>query len=301
MDNSANLTDESQNLLSEARFVVEAGAAARIAHVAQPVLAGLGYRLVRVKLSAQDGMTVQIMAERPDGSMTVNDCETVSAALSPVLDVEDVVRQAYRLEISSPGIDRPLVRASDFRRALGQEARVELRVAIDGRKRFRGRIEAIEGEGTECFITLARDDAKPGEAAQAILPLSGIAEAKLVLTEALIREVFAGGQGGAYAGGPSGSRRRRRRRAAGAFARAGPLRRPQRGESRAGFARRSENEIQTGQIEPAAGERGVKGPGASVPSAEIGDRRWPSAPTGSNFCRSRTRSRAKNRSTGRSS
>jgi ribosome maturation factor RimP len=180
--------DESHNLLSEARFIVEAGAAARIAHVAQPVLADLGYRLVRVKLSAQDGMTVQVMAERPDGSMTVNDCEAVSAALSPVLDVEDVVRQAYRLEISSPGIDRPLMRASDFRRALGQEARVELRAAIDGRKRFRGRIEAIEGEGTECFIRLMRDDAKPGEAAEAVLPLSGIGEAKLVLTEALIRE-----------------------------------------------------------------------------------------------------------------
>jgi len=188
LDNSANLTDESQNLLGEARFVVETGAAARIAHVAQPVLADLGYRLVRVKLSAQDGMTVQIMAERPDGSMTVNDCEAVSAALSPVLDVEDVVRQAYRLEISSPGIDRPLVRASDFRRALGQEARVELRAGIDGRKRFRGRIEAIEGEGIESSIRLARDDAKPGEAFEAILPLSGIAEAKLVLTEALIRE-----------------------------------------------------------------------------------------------------------------
>jgi ribosome maturation factor RimP len=188
LNNSANLTVESQNLLSEARFVVEAGAAARIAHVAEPVLADLGYRLVRVKLSAQNGMTVQIMAERLDGSMTVNDCEAVSAALSPVLDVEDVVRQAYRLEISSPGIDRPLVRASDFRRALGQEARVELRAGIDGRKRFRGRIEAIEGEGINSFVRLARDDAKPGEAVEAILPLSGVAEAKLVLTEALIRE-----------------------------------------------------------------------------------------------------------------
>ena len=234
MDNSANLTDESQNLLSEARFVVEAGAAARIAHVAQPVLAGLGYRLVRVKLSAQDGMTVQVIAERPDGSMTVNDCETVSAALSPVLDVEDVVRRAYRLEISSPGIDRPLVRGSDFRRALGQEARVELRVAIDGRKRFRGRIEAIEGEGTECFITLARDDAKPGEAAQAILPLSGIAEAKLVLTEALIREFLRAAKaaltqaGQAEAGGGDGAAppepsRGRGRFAARNAAKAGPV------------------------------------------------------------------------------
>jgi len=188
LDHSTNLPDESQSLLAEARFVSETGAAARIAHVAQPVLADLGYRLVRVKLSAQDGMTVQIMAERPDGSMTVKDCEAVSAALSPVLDVEDVVHQAYRLEISSPGIDRPLVRASDIRRALGQEARVELRAGLDGRKRFRGLIGDIEGEGIEAAVKFLRGDAKPGEAVEAILPLRDIAEAKLVLTEALIRE-----------------------------------------------------------------------------------------------------------------
>jgi ribosome maturation factor RimP len=179
---------ESLESLVEARFVAETGAAARIAQVAQPVLADLGYRLVRVKLSAQDGMTVQIMAERPDGSMTVKDCEAVSAALSPVLDVEDVVHQAYRLEISSPGIDRPLVRASDIRRAVGQEARIELRVGLDGRKRFRGLIGAIEGEGTAASVKLVRGDTKPGEAVEAMLPLSDIAEAKLVLTEALIRE-----------------------------------------------------------------------------------------------------------------
>ncbi|MGO9674685.1 MAG: ribosome maturation factor RimP [Methylocella sp.] len=188
LDRSTNLPDESQNLLGEARFVAETGAAARIAEIAQPVLADLGYRLVRVKLSAQDGMTVQIMAERPDGSMTVKDCEAVSAALSPVLDVEDVVRQAYRLEISSPGIDRPLVRASDIRRALGQEARIELRAGLDGRKRFRGLIGAVEGEGIEASVRFLRGDAKPGEAAEATLPLRDIAEAKLVLTEALIRE-----------------------------------------------------------------------------------------------------------------
>jgi ribosome maturation factor RimP len=188
LDHSTNSTDESQNLLGEARFVAETGAAVRIAELAQPVLADLGYRLVRVKLSAQDGMTVQIMAERPDGSMTVNDCEAVSAALSPVLDVEDVVHQAYRLEVSSPGIDRPLVRASDFRRAIGQEARIELRAGLDGRKRFRGQIAAVEGEELAASLKLLRGDAKPGEAVEAILPLRDIAEAKLVLTEALIRE-----------------------------------------------------------------------------------------------------------------
>ncbi len=176
------------DLLDEPRFVAETGVAARIGHVAAPVLADLGYRLVRVKLSAQDGMTVQIMAERPDGAMTVADCEAVSAALSPVLDVENVVHQAYRLEISSPGIDRPLVRASDIRRAEGQEARIELRAGLDGRKRFRGLIGAFEGEGTAASVRFLRGDAKPDEVAEVSLPLRDIAEAKLVLTEALIRE-----------------------------------------------------------------------------------------------------------------
>ncbi len=176
-----------QDLLDEPRFVEETGVAQRVAQIARPVLADLGYRLVRVKLSAQAGMTVQIMAERPDGSMNVNDCEIASAALSPALDVEDPVKQAYRLEISSPGIDRPLVRASDFRRALAQEARVELSRGLDGRKRFRGLIGEVEGEGQAAVVRFERTDAKPGEAADVKLPLNDIAEAKLVLTEALIR------------------------------------------------------------------------------------------------------------------
>jgi ribosome maturation factor RimP len=174
--------------LDEPRLIEETGVAARVAHLVQPALAGLGYRLVRVKLSAQAGMTVQIMAERPDGSMNVNDCEIVSAALSPVLDIEDPVKTAYRLEISSPGIDRPLVRVSDFRRALAQEARIELNNGIGGRKRFRGLIGEVTGDGKSAMVTLERNDAKPGEAATAVLPLHDIAEARLVLTEALIRQ-----------------------------------------------------------------------------------------------------------------
>ena len=101
--------------LDEARLIQETGVAARVAHLVEPVLAQLGYRLVRVRLIAQNGQTLQIMAERPDGSMTIEDCEAASQALSPELDVEDVIPQAYRLEVSSPGIDRPLVRVSDFR------------------------------------------------------------------------------------------------------------------------------------------------------------------------------------------
>ncbi|MFZ0602574.1 MAG: ribosome maturation factor RimP, partial [Roseiarcus sp.] len=126
--------------LNEARLIEDSGAAERIARIAAPVLLDLGYRLVRVKISAAAGATVQIMAERPDGTMSIEDCERVSVALSPVFDVEEPMAQAYRLEISSPGIDRPLVRESDFARASGHETRVEMAVAVNGRKRFRGRL-----------------------------------------------------------------------------------------------------------------------------------------------------------------
>jgi len=177
-----------ETALNEPRLMSETGVAARVAHVASPVLHDLGFRLVRVKISAQDGTTVQIMAERPDGTMTVGDCEKVSQALSPVLDVEDPVKQAYRLEISSPGIDRPLVRVSDFGRALGNEVRIEMSrgVGEDGRKRFKGLIEAVEGE-EQASVRLTRTDAKPGEAVEVLLPLRDISEARLVLTEDLIR------------------------------------------------------------------------------------------------------------------
>src|SRR5579863_7711751 len=108
--------------LDEPRLLGENGTARRVGAIVAPVLRDLGLRLVRVKISAAEGSTVQIMAERPDGSMTVEDCEQASVALSSVLDLEDPISQAYRLEISSPGIDRPLVRVSDFERAVGHEA-----------------------------------------------------------------------------------------------------------------------------------------------------------------------------------
>ena len=98
----------------------------------------MGYRLVRIKISGEAGCTVQIMAERPDGTMQIEDCEAISRALSPVLDVADPIDRAYRLEISSPGIDRPLVRRSDFERYAGHLVKVEMAVAHQGRKRFRG-------------------------------------------------------------------------------------------------------------------------------------------------------------------
>jgi len=135
-------------------------------------------------------MTVQIMAERPDGSMTIEDCERASEVLSPVLDVEDLVKGAYRLEVSSPGIDRPLVRVSDFRRAVGREARIEMSSGVGGRKRFRGRIVTVEGDGQTAQLILERNDAKPGEPGQAALPLCDVAEAKLVLNEELLRQAL---------------------------------------------------------------------------------------------------------------
>src|SRR5271166_6443405 len=128
------------------RLIVEQGMAARVAAIAEPVIVDLGYRLVRVTITGLDGCTVQIMAERPDRTMTVDDCETVSRALSPVLDAADPIERAYRLEISSPGMDRPLVRRSDFERHAGHRLKVEMATTVGGRRRFRGILIGVEGE-----------------------------------------------------------------------------------------------------------------------------------------------------------
>ena len=172
--------------LDEARLVTESGQEARVAHIIEPVLAGLGYRLVRVRLSRMNGLTLQVMAERPHGTMGIEECEEVSKAISPVLDIEDPIKSAYNLEVSSPGIDRPLVRASDFVTWAGHVARVETRSLIGGRKRFKGRIASSAG-GT---LVLERDDAGPGEDAKYAVPLAEIADAKLTLSEDLIREAL---------------------------------------------------------------------------------------------------------------
>jgi len=170
--------------LAEPRLITEQGMAARVAALATPVLTGLGYRLVRVRVSATSGCTVQIMAERPDGTMLIEDCEAASRALSPVFDVEDPIDREYRLEVSSPGIDRPLVRRSDFERHAGHEMKVEMAVALEGRKRFRGVLLGVEGEAAR----LRRKDAAEGEPPDVLLPIADMAEARLVLTDALIRE-----------------------------------------------------------------------------------------------------------------
>lgn len=177
------MTDEAA-MQNEERLVTETGVDARIAEIVEPLIQSLGMRLVRVRQSGQNGLTVQIMAERNDGTMSVEDCEAVSRAISPVLDVEDPVEKAYHLEISSPGIDRPLVRKSDFVRWEGHLARCDASVLINGRKRFRGFIRDV----TETGFSVERDQPAYGEENLAVIPFSALAEAKLVLTDELVRE-----------------------------------------------------------------------------------------------------------------
>jgi ribosome maturation factor RimP len=166
--------------MTDQRLTRETGPALRVVKVVEPVLDGMGFRLVRVKMS---GSTLQIMAERPDGSFTIDDCEQASRAISPLLDVEDVISNRYFLEMSSPGIDRPLVRTEDFERWAGHEAKIEMAVPQAGRKRFRGVLEGYADGEVRLFI----DNPEGGPDKLLIgLPFADIDEAKLVLTDALI-------------------------------------------------------------------------------------------------------------------
>jgi ribosome maturation factor RimP len=178
--------DKAPEGLDEARLIVENGPARRIAEIVADPLRSVGYRLVRVKLSSAASPILQIMAEKPDGTMDVEDCEAASTAVSPHLDLEDPITAPYRLEMSSPGIDRPLVRESDFRRAVGHEARIELHRPLEGRKRFRGDIEAIETVEKQLVVDLRL----AGEDAVARLAIADMVEARLVMTEALIRDTL---------------------------------------------------------------------------------------------------------------
>lgn len=171
--------------LPEERLIRETGLAARVAAIIEPAIEGLGYQLVRVKITAQNGNTVQVMAERPDGTFTIEDCEAVSKDISPVLDVDDPVKSAYHLEVSSPGIDRSLVRAIDFVRAVGHEAKIELARPIDtgtgvGRRRYRGAIVSAGAETIDMRID------QEGGAVTVSLPYDAMDEARLVMSDALI-------------------------------------------------------------------------------------------------------------------
>ncbi len=172
--------------LGDDRIIRESGIDARVALIVQPVLRGIGFRLVRVRLSGQNGLTLQIMAEREDGTMTVEDCEEVSRAVSPALDVEDLIEKAYHLEVSSPGIDRPLVRKTDFSTWAGHLVKVETSVLVGGKKRFRGKIEEAGDEG----FVVRNDKAAYGEEPTVSIPYDAVAEARLILTDDLIRDAL---------------------------------------------------------------------------------------------------------------
>lgn len=170
----------------EPRLITETGLDQRLADIIEPVLVGLGFRLIRVRMLNQNGATMQVMAERNDGTMTVQDCEEISMAISPVLDVEDPIDKEYHLEVSSPGIDRPMVRKSDFVRWQGHLVKCETSILIDNRKRFRGKI--VEA-GADCF-TLERDQVAYGEEQKVTIPFTALSDAKLILTDDLIRDAL---------------------------------------------------------------------------------------------------------------
>lgn len=173
--------------LAEKRYIRETGLEARIAAIVEPVANDLGYSLVRIKISQENGMTLQIMAEDANGRFAITDCERLSKDVSPVLDVEDPIDREYHLEVSSPGIDRPLVRARDYAAHVGHEAKIELAEMLDGRKRFRGFIKAVEGDVLVFTLPDAPKDTDPDHR----LPLALIAEAKLVMTDALLKKAEA--------------------------------------------------------------------------------------------------------------
>ncbi|MBB3396681.1 MULTISPECIES: ribosome maturation factor RimP [unclassified Rhizobium] len=168
----------------EPRLITETGLDQRLADIIEPVLVDIGFRLTRVRMLNQNGATLQIMAERNDGTMTVEDCEAVSMAISPVLDVEDPIDREYHLEVSSPGIDRPLVRKSDFTRWQGHLLKCETSIMIANRKRFRGKIVESDADS----FTLERDQVAYGEEQKVVIPFTALSDAKLILTDDLIRD-----------------------------------------------------------------------------------------------------------------
>jgi ribosome maturation factor RimP len=168
--------------LTEKRYVKETSLEARISRIVEPVANDLGYSLVRVKMTQENGLTLQIMAEDENGRFAITDCEALSKEVSPVLDVEDPIDREYHLEVSSPGIDRPLVRARDFATYVGHEAKIELSDLLDGRRRFRGLIKAVDDE----TVTVTLPDVPKDTDPDFRLPLRLLAEAKLVMTDKLM-------------------------------------------------------------------------------------------------------------------
>ncbi len=168
------------------RIIRETGLEARIYAALAPAAADVDMRIVRIKISSRNGMTLQIMAERLDGTMDVTGCEVLSNAISPVLDVEEIIERAYHLEVSSPGIDRPLTRAVDFVNWAGYLAKLQTGSVIAGRKRFTG----IIGSSTNVALTLLPAPNEGGGAEPVELPFEALTDAYLVLTDELIDEAL---------------------------------------------------------------------------------------------------------------
>ncbi len=156
----------------------------RLADIVQPVIEGLGFELVRIRLMGGATRTLQIMADKPEGGIEVDDCGDISTAVSAVLDVEDPIEENYVLEVSSPGIDRPLTRLKDFEMWKGWEARIETTELVDGRRRFKGTLGGVEGE--EVLIQIEEH----GETVVIGLQFDWLADAKLILTDELITEML---------------------------------------------------------------------------------------------------------------
>lgn len=193
--------DQRDEVAESRRFIRETGRAADIAALVEPALEDLGFRLVRVQILGRDGQTVQIMAERAGGTITIEDCEAISRQLSPLLDAHDPLPGSYRLEISSPGIDRPLVRPSDFEDWADHEAKIELKEQVGGRKRYRGILEGFEDGEVRMMCTLDQ------HGTQVVgFPIDLVAEAKLVLTDDLVREALRRAKKGSTDAGGSGPR-----------------------------------------------------------------------------------------------
>ncbi|EAQ24551.1 ribosome maturation factor RimP [Roseovarius sp. 217] len=161
-------------------LIAKAAIDRRMAEIITPVIEDLGYELVRVRLMGGQYHTLQIMADKPDGGIEVDDCAVISTAVSAVLDVEDPLVEAYTLEVSSPGIDRPLTRLKDFEAFEGYEAKIETTELIDGRRRFKGVLAGVEG--TEVLINV--------EEGTIGLEFDWLSDAKLVLTDELIKEML---------------------------------------------------------------------------------------------------------------
>ena len=159
------------------RDIVESGLDATIAAIVEPEIEALGFRLVRVRVSGQNGVTLQIMAERPDGMIEVGECEAISRALSPLLDVEEPITGNYHLEVSSPGIDRPLVRLSDFDMWAGHVAKLETSQMVNGRKRFKGTILSTEGNNVTFRADTVEDEP------EFTISIEDMADVRLILTD----------------------------------------------------------------------------------------------------------------------